>query len=77
MQSKNGGWAAFDVDNDLHRQQDPPDHGAHPDPPRRTSRRMLEFALIGFARDSDVVSGLQIRPAANSRSAAPGKAAGA
>ncbi|KAB2842456.1 squalene--hopene cyclase [bacterium] len=59
MQSKNGGWAAFDVDNDLHLVNKIPfsDHGACLDPPTPDiTGRMLEFlALIGWDRDSSVV----------------------
>ncbi|MFO1462163.1 MAG: squalene--hopene cyclase [bacterium] len=59
MQCKNGGWAAFDVDNDLHLVNKIPfsDHGACLDPPTPDiTGRMLEFlALIGWDRESPVV----------------------
>jgi len=59
MQCKNGGWAAFDVDNDLHLVNKIPfsDHGACLDPPTPDiTGRMLEFlALIGWDRESPIV----------------------
>ena len=56
MQSRNGGWAAFDIDNDFHLINRIPfsDHGACLDPPTPDiTGRMLEFlALIGFKKKS-------------------------
>lgn len=55
MQSKNGGWAAFDVDNtaDWVNQIPFSDHGACLDPPTADiTARMLElFGLIGHSKD--------------------------
>jgi squalene-hopene/tetraprenyl-beta-curcumene cyclase len=59
MQSKNGGWAAFDVDNTLQIVNRIPfsDHGACLDPPTPDiTGRMLEFlALIGHDKNSSEV----------------------
>ncbi|HCU25557.1 MAG TPA: squalene--hopene cyclase [Deltaproteobacteria bacterium] len=59
MQSKNGGWAAFDVDNTLNWVNHIPfsDHGACLDPPTPDiTGRMLEFlALIGTDRENSQV----------------------
>jgi squalene-hopene/tetraprenyl-beta-curcumene cyclase len=59
MQSKNGGWAAFDVDNTLDLVNRIPfsDHGACLDPPTPDiTGRMLEFlALIQFDKNSPVI----------------------
>jgi squalene-hopene/tetraprenyl-beta-curcumene cyclase len=59
MQSKNGGWAAFDVDNTLGFVNRIPfsDHGACLDPPTPDiTGRMLEFlARIHFERNSPLV----------------------
>ncbi len=59
MQSKNGGWAAFDIDNTLHLVNHIPfsDHGACLDPPTPDiTGRMLEFlCLLGFERQSVTV----------------------
>lgn len=56
MQSKNGGWAAFDIDNTLDLVNRIPfsDHGACLDPPTPDiTGRVLEFlALLDFDRDS-------------------------
>jgi len=60
MQSKNGGWAAFDVNNTLQLVNQIPfsDHGACLDPPTGDiTGRMLEFlALVNFPKDNPVVS---------------------
>jgi squalene-hopene/tetraprenyl-beta-curcumene cyclase len=59
MQSKNGGWAAFDVDNTLQLVNHIPfsDHGACLDPPTADiTGRMLEFlAMIGYPKDDPVI----------------------
>lgn len=59
MQSKDGGWAAFDVDNTLHLVNHIPfsDHGACLDPPTPDiTGRVLEFlALMGYDLDSPLV----------------------
>ena len=59
MQSENGGWGAFDIDNDHSLLQHIPfaDHGALLDPPTAdVSARCLSFlAQIGDDRESDVI----------------------
>jgi squalene-hopene cyclase len=59
MQSKDGGWAAFDVDNTLHLVNHIPfsDHGACLDPPTADiTGRMLEFlSMIDFDLDAPLV----------------------
>jgi len=59
MQSKNGGWGAFDIDNDKHYLNHIPfaDHGALLDPPTSdVSARCLSFlAQLGYGGDSPVV----------------------
>jgi squalene-hopene/tetraprenyl-beta-curcumene cyclase len=59
MQSKNGGWAAFDVDNTRQLVNHIPfsDHGACLDPPTADiTGRMLEFlAMVGYPKDHPIV----------------------
>lgn len=59
MQSKNGGWAAFDVDNTLQIVNQIPfsDHGACLDPPTADiTGRMLEFlAMVGYSKENPAV----------------------
>jgi squalene-hopene/tetraprenyl-beta-curcumene cyclase len=59
MQSKDGGWAAFDVDNDLHNLSEVPfaDHNAMLDPtcPDITGRVLEALCLWGESPDSPAV----------------------
>lgn len=59
MQSKNGGWAAFDVDNTLSLVNQIPfsDHGACLDPPTADiTGRMIEFlALLGYQKEHPIL----------------------
>ena len=59
MQSKDGGWAAFDVDNDLHNLSEVPfaDHNAMLDPtcPDITGRVLEALCLYGESPDSPAV----------------------
>jgi len=59
MQSKNGGWGSFDIDNDKHYLNHIPfaDHGALLDPPTAdVSGRCLSFlAQLGYDNDRPVV----------------------
>jgi squalene-hopene/tetraprenyl-beta-curcumene cyclase len=60
MQSKNGGWGAFDADNAHHYLNNLPfaDHGALLDPPTAdvTARCISMFAQLGEKRDSSLVA---------------------
>lgn len=60
MQSKNGGWGAFDADNDDDYLNNIPfaDHGALLDPPTEdvTARCISFLAQIGYGRDHPAVS---------------------
>jgi len=60
MQSKNGGWGAFDADNDHDILQHIPfaDHGALLDPPTAdvTARCLSMLAQLGFEHDNPTVS---------------------
>lgn len=59
MQSRNGGWGAFDVDNTYHYLNAIPfaDHGALLDPPTLdvTARCVSMLAQLGYGRDHDAV----------------------
>jgi squalene-hopene/tetraprenyl-beta-curcumene cyclase len=59
MQSRNGGWAAFDVDNTKYYLNHIPfaDHGALLDPPTAdvTARCLSMLAQLGFSRDHPAV----------------------
>ncbi len=59
MQSSNGGWGAFDINNDKHYLNDIPfaDHGALLDPPTSdVSARCLSFlAQIGYSGENPIV----------------------
>jgi squalene-hopene/tetraprenyl-beta-curcumene cyclase len=64
MQSKNGGWAAFDADNDYELLENIPfaDHGALLDPPTAdvTARSISMLAQLGYnASHPDVARGLE------------------
>ena len=60
MQSANGGWGAFDIDNDHNGLQHIPfaDHGALLDPPTAdvSARCLSMLAQLGYARDHQVVA---------------------
>jgi squalene-hopene/tetraprenyl-beta-curcumene cyclase len=60
LQSKNGGWGAFDADNDYHYLNNMPfaDHGALLDPPTAdvTARCVSMLAQLGERRDSPRVA---------------------
>ena len=60
MQSKNGGWAAFDADNTHYYLNHIPfaDHGALLDPPTVdvTSRCVSMLAQLGYARDNPAIA---------------------
>jgi squalene-hopene/tetraprenyl-beta-curcumene cyclase len=60
MQSANGGWGAFDIDNEYHTLQHIPfaDHGALLDPPTAdVSARCLSMLVqLGYARDHEAVA---------------------
>jgi squalene-hopene/tetraprenyl-beta-curcumene cyclase len=60
MQSKNGGWGAFDADNDYMFLQNIPfaDHGALLDPPTAdvSARCVSMLAQLGYRRDHPVVA---------------------
>jgi squalene-hopene/tetraprenyl-beta-curcumene cyclase len=59
MQSKSGGWAAFDADNEYHLLENMPfaDHGALLDPPSAdvTARCISFLSQIGYDRNHEVI----------------------
>jgi squalene-hopene/tetraprenyl-beta-curcumene cyclase len=60
MQSKNGGWGAFDIDNDKYYLNNIPfaDHGALLDPPTAdvSGRCLAMLAQLGYGKDHPVVA---------------------
>ncbi|MCW5774507.1 MAG: squalene--hopene cyclase, partial [Rhodospirillaceae bacterium] len=60
MQSKNGGWGAFDIDNDKYYLNNIPfaDHGALLDPPTAdvSGRCLAMLAQLGYKKDPPVVA---------------------
>ena len=82
MQSRNGGWGAFDADNTHHYLNHIPfaDHGALLDPPTAdvSGRCLAMLAQLGHPPDEAAVGARRSRTCcASRRRTAPGTAAGA